>query len=294
MDAVEGKTSVDTKEWLPRIKEPKQKSLLINVGKQWLDMVLWLSSKKILNYVDQLIFKVEGIGSSSSQSDYVRQISLLSQLHKEGFRIFHLLRDEKPSCYYNVDGHRVTGCYIVYMMRCRKYLPALVLPPPKDIKDINPIDAAGLYHLYVYSAQVLCKDVVRIGNIGDGGWDVCNDTAYRPSSNCIVYSFGISSDWTFDDEVSRRYGCEVHSFDPSIGMDDHKHSERVWFHNLGLQGYDGIYNKWKVNTFESITKMLSHSNLILDYVKMDIEGSEWPSLSQMIDSGVLIKFGNLQ
>ncbi|OWF43806.1 uncharacterized protein LOC110459258 isoform X2 [Mizuhopecten yessoensis] len=277
----------DTQTLFRVLLKPTNKSLLINAGRQWFDIVLWLESKKILKNVDQLIVKFEGIGNASSHADYVRELLLLSRLYDEGFRIFHLSREVDRSCWYNVDGNKVTGCYVVYMMRCQKHLPALTLPPASDVLTIPAIEAALLFHSYPFSAQVLCNDVVRIGGIADGGWDVCNDTAYRPSSNCIVYSFGISEDWTFDEEVSRRYGCEVHSFDPSIGMDDHKHSEKVWFHNLGLYNYDGMLQTWKVMTFDSITKMLGHSNSILDYVKMDIELSEWPSLVQMMSTGVL-------
>ena len=35
-----------------------------------------------------------------------------------------------------------------------------------------------------------CKEIIRLGNIKDGGWEVCNDIRFRPRHPCLVYSFG--------------------------------------------------------------------------------------------------------
>ncbi|XP_071134989.1 uncharacterized protein [Mytilus edulis] len=48
----------------------------------------------------------------------------------------------------------------------------------------------------------------------DGGWNVCHDKPYRPPVPCLVYSFGINNDFSFDDFIVKPYGCDVHSFDP--------------------------------------------------------------------------------
>ncbi|XP_060067088.1 probable methyltransferase-like protein 24, partial [Ylistrum balloti] len=138
------------------------------------------------------------------------------------------------------------------------------------------------------SSQVHCKHVIRIGDVDDGGWDVCNDTEYRPSSPCLVYSFGVAGDWSFDDEVSKIYGCEVHSFDPSIGKPDHKRSDKITFHNLGLWGRPkGKKGNWNMMNLKGIIEMLGHSGKIIDILKMDIESSEWEALPDMLATGVL-------
>ncbi|XP_033743287.1 uncharacterized protein LOC117329445 [Pecten maximus] len=279
--------SIETKPVYDMMKLTTIDIMLIHAGKESANIVHWLDTKRALMSVDQLIVKFESVGRTSSQGDYIRQIVLLARLHDDGFRIFYVSRDPEPKCIYKLNGRDVTGCYIIYMMRCKSTQPPILIPPTEQLNKMSPTNSALLYHSYSLSTQILCQDVVRVGDINDGGWEVCNDTDYRPSPNCLVYSFGIDKDWTFDEEVSRIYGCEVHSFDPSIGLKDHKHSEKVWFHDLGLSNADGKRGSWQMKTLDSIKKMLGHSDRVLDYVKMDIEESEWGAIGQMLTSGVL-------
>ncbi|KAK7485051.1 hypothetical protein BaRGS_00023690 [Batillaria attramentaria] len=98
----------------------------------------------------------------------------------------------------------------------------LVLPPRTQLANLSWDELAHLYHRYTTQVQILCAAVERLGHVTDGGWEVCEDSPYRPSSPCLVYSFGVGEDFSFDDAVARRYGCEVHSFDPSMKAEDHK------------------------------------------------------------------------
>ncbi|XP_021363146.1 uncharacterized protein LOC110456625 isoform X2 [Mizuhopecten yessoensis] len=54
-----------------------------------------------------------------------------------------------------------------------------------------------------------CKNISSRSN-----YKVCYDGKYKPGKPCLVYSFGIAHDFTFDDEMATKDGCEVHSFDP--------------------------------------------------------------------------------
>ncbi len=38
--------------------------------------------------------------------------------------------------------------------------------------------------------DVYCKDSIRLGHEGDGGWDMCLTGPYHPRNDCLVYSFG--------------------------------------------------------------------------------------------------------
>ncbi|XP_046546435.1 probable methyltransferase-like protein 24 [Haliotis rubra] len=130
-----------------------------------------------------------------------------------------------------------------------------------------------------------------------GNWHICNDNKFEVKPPCLVYSFGIWNDWSFDDAMGAR-GCEVHSFDPSIGLKPFDRSKNVHFHDLGLSGEDSdtyvptkdIYVKkrttWKIRRLKTIMEMLGHTNRHLDYLKIDIETSEWPAVKDIVESGL--------
>ncbi|XP_077870195.1 putative methyltransferase-like protein 24 [Saccoglossus kowalevskii] len=111
------------------------------------------------------------------------------------------------------------------------------------------------------------------------------------SNDCTVYSVGIGDDWSFDEDISK-YGCNVYSFDPTIGLVDFKYSERIWFYNIGLYD-DNIDNlvsgtqHWKVRSLSFIRKMLHHEKKCIDILKIDIEFGEHYIFHQLIKSDIL-------
>ncbi|KAI9559235.1 hypothetical protein GHT06_016024 [Daphnia sinensis] len=126
----------------------------------------------------------------------------------------------------------------------------------------------------------------------DGHKAVCLDRLIAPIfSNCLVYSFGINNQWAFDDAMAQ-YGCQVYSFDPSMGVGDYDRSQHIHFYNVGLAGEDGMHpvKKWNMKTASSIYQMLGYyhgDTTIIDVLKMDVEFSEWEVIPQMLRSGFL-------
>ena len=51
---------------------------------------------------------------------------------------------------------------------------------------------------------------------------------------CIAYSFGVSRDLTFDDELAETYHCSVFFFDPTTAFSTYQHAPTVWFYRLGI------------------------------------------------------------
>ncbi|KAK3089143.1 hypothetical protein FSP39_001221 [Pinctada imbricata] len=102
-----------------------------------------------------------------------------------------------------------------------------------------------------------------MGNLDDGGWDICDDLAYRPGKNCLVYSFG------FDDAIVKKYGCEVHSFDPSS-----RDIVQVKVLSTDDDNDDDNDND-------------DDARRTIDILKIDIEEWEWLALPEMIKSGVM-------
>ncbi|XP_020917300.1 methyltransferase-like protein 24 [Exaiptasia diaphana] len=159
---------------------------------------------------------------------------------------------------------------------------------------------------FLATQGTICKKIQRIGGAPDhrpygpdGAWDVCFDVdvGLVPES-CIVYSFGIGKDFSFDDGMAH-HGCKVYSFDPTIGKQDYQHAQRVYFFNTGLADHDQEgngkvavdppFSEWKTRTLASVIKDLNHSEIVIDIVKMDIESSEWSSLYQMLQDGTLYR-----
>jgi len=133
----------------------------------------------------------------------------------------------------------------------------------------------------------------------DGQYPVCLDKPVRPRTSkekrCIVYSFGINNDWSFD-EAMEKYGCDVFAFDPSINQTDHNHSEHIHFYNIGLAPLNYVDDdNWKLMTLDSFYRMLvpHHGETIIDYLKIDIEWQEWEVLKQILKSGMLEKVRQL-
>ena len=131
----------------------------------------------------------------------------------------------------------------------------------------------------------------------DGQKAVCLDAPVRPpADNCIVYSFGIFNEWSFD-ETMEKYGCRVFAFDPSMNVNDHNHTNRIHFFNLGLGNRDyANVNKWTLKTLSSIYEMLAPyhgKDAVIDYLKMDVEFAEWDAIPQIISSGMLAKVRQL-
>lgn len=160
-----------------------------------------------------------------------------------------------------------------------------VMPP-----GANASTAEAIFHRYASELQVVCPEAKRIGKQVDGGWDVCIFSSYKPRPNCLIYSFGINNDWSFDDEAVLKYNCTLRAFDPSMAASDHRRGQHIWFYKQGISGSDFKHsNGWQLRTFESFLKMFNESDEIIDYLKIDVEYSEWSALETILNSTVLSK-----
>lgn len=159
-----------------------------------------------------------------------------------------------------------------------------------DVDKLTDEELIMTMHSYPDNADVLCRRKFRMGKIGDGGWEICDDPDIRPRSPCIIYSFGISYDFSFDDDASKNYGCHVYSFDPSMDKMalNVNRSELVHFYKIGLDGKTYTNDKkWPLYSLTDIRKLLGHQNAQIDVIKIDIESSEWPALPQLVEAGEL-------
>jgi hypothetical protein len=121
----------------------------------------------------------------------------------------------------------------------------------------------------------------------DGGKWICGlqEEAARAtlggsSPRCIVYSFGSSNDFTFEERVHEiAPHCEIHTFDPTsvAPSPESRAGAFVNFHSdFGLAGGtpDNLFGQgFPVATLHDFMAKLGHKHLTI--LKIDAEGAEW-------------------
>lgn len=57
----------------------------------------------------------------------------------------------------------------------------------------------------------------RVGRMGDGGKWVCGMSKFESRKDqCVVYSFGVRDESTFEEEMLKRTECGVWAYDPAV------------------------------------------------------------------------------
>jgi len=149
-------------------------------------------------------------------------------------------------------------------------------------------DADIAFVKFVNTLHFTCRKAIRLGKKSDGGWDMCLVPPFLPGSPCLIYSFGINNDFSFDDAASSTFNCTIRAFDPSMKVKDHRRGSNIYFYNIGLDGKNYVNKQgWNMMTFSSILEKFGESNKTIDYLKFDIELSEWPAIDSMIATGAL-------
>lgn len=252
--------------------------------------------------VKQIILEIHLDANSGTKSDYIQIMTALRRLNESNY--FKYWYDRNWNCIGNEKKrNRYSRCWTINMfLRNRDDEEDIVMSKGSDLPNTAPLGTNYIdekekkkykneYLKYISKHQILCKQMLRLGNIVDGGWDICHDVQFRPKSPCTVYSFGINYDFSFDEDMEKTYGCDVFCFDPSMKTADYKHSDHISFYNVGL----GDKNKeitvsgetWKLKTLRTLQKDLGHTNGKIDVLKIDIEGNENSTIPEMISSGAL-------
>nr|XP_018670284.1 methyltransferase-like protein 24 [Ciona intestinalis] len=154
---------------------------------------------------------------------------------------------------------------------------------------------------YAYKMQYKCTKSKYLGGkpeiFMDGAYDLCIEPQFwekanNPDYKCLMYSFGVGYDFSFDDEMAK-LGCEVHSFDPSMTYQDGMVRESgVTFHKIGIsdQDLEADSKGWKMRTLKTLLKELGHNGRYLDYLKVDTDapqgGFEDTLMQELLDSGL--------
>ncbi|XP_050707413.1 probable methyltransferase-like protein 24 isoform X1 [Eriocheir sinensis] len=169
--------------------------------------------------------------------------------------------------------------------------------PPRDDEDWGKINCTvperrnmDDFYDYIDRRELQChKPVMSGGYILTGTtllmgekW-VCMDNRFNITpGRCLALSFGIADDFSFDDDMDKRFNCTVHSFDPTIRTPTHRRSANVMFHNLGIANSDREQNNMTMARYTTILQKLQLERSVIDYLKIDVEGFEVEFFSDVI------------
>eukprot|EP00760_Papus_ankaliazontas_P035453 PhM_4_TR7802/c0_g1_i6/m.69697 len=192
-------------------------------------------------------------------------------------------------------------------LRAAKFLP----PPDANFVELDEKlaptwrqETARLFRLIKTVARP-CKKPRVLGGPGDGAWTACfDDLEPRFHHGCTVYSIGSAGDFSFDDAIAN-LGCEVHTFDPTMGWAPTKvqRGPNRYQYGIGIAGTSsdsasgykmGAWagqQRWKVRSLPDLMHWLHHGSV--DVLKMDVEGNEWPVLESIAQNAQTVDIQQL-
>ena len=98
----------------------------------------------------------------------------------------------------------------------------------------------------------------------DGDKFVCMDD-FQSNDTCLVYSFGIANDWTFEDFITQ-FGCSVFAYDPSVKYPPSRGNE-IRFEQKGLADFTSS----NMDTLSNYFKTNGHLGKTVQYLKVCLE-----------------------
>ena len=116
---------------------------------------------------------------------------------------------------------------------------------------------------------------LNVANTSDGKHD------------CVIYSVGSNNQWGFEISVVANTKCRVETFDCTVNADVRPPSNianRVRLHRVCISDSDYVRDGRQYLTWKSVNKLTGIQNSPT-FLKMDIEGYEFPVLRSIIDAG---------
>ncbi|KLU87815.1 hypothetical protein MAPG_06808 [Magnaporthiopsis poae ATCC 64411] len=126
-------------------------------------------------------------------------------------------------------------------------------------------------------------EMERVGRMGDGGKWVCGMSRYEKLSrahSCVVYSFGVRDESSFENELLSRTNCSVWAYDFDVvdfgqQLED-ANRPRAHFMQAGVAGETNASKSPPFYSLADLMKMNGHD--YIDILKMDIEFFEYETM----------------
>uniref|UniRef100_A0AC34FRP8 Methyltransferase domain-containing protein n=1 Tax=Panagrolaimus sp. ES5 TaxID=591445 RepID=A0AC34FRP8_9BILA len=199
------------------------------------------------------------------------------------------------------------------MKRCTKPLAPLVPPTPLIFSPIKNYPASdeidqnvlNLYRQQIHERQqylqnvpessdyfllynilvpeVFCRDLVRIGFIGDGGKWICNPSSVQSLPECVVYSLGIHNEPTFEESFQNltNLKCMLRSLDKDEQNETTMNRISVVDGTFMKATIAGKRNE-SMNHYTLKDVMETFNDKRVDILKIDIEGAEFDIQEELI------------
>ncbi|OSC98333.1 hypothetical protein PYCCODRAFT_1461394 [Trametes coccinea BRFM310] len=128
----------------------------------------------------------------------------------------------------------------------------------------------------------------RVGALGDGGKWMCGVSRLEGKPDCVIYSFGMDSSYSFEATLlqSTQF-CQVWIYDSTKGEDAKSQIPRSLRHRahfgklaLGASDKRGPGDNPKTWTLKSLMAENGHSHI--DFIRIDNEGWEWETFRSII------------
>lgn len=108
-------------------------------------------------------------------------------------------------------------------------------------------------------------EMERVGRMGDGGKWVCGMSKFEASSKvkpCIIYSFGVRDESSFENEMLSRTNCQVWAYDFSV-VDfgeqlEATNRDRAKFMQVGIAGKTDLNKSPPYYSIADLMKMNGH------------------------------------
>lgn len=186
-------------------------------------------------------------------------------------------------------------------------------------ESIRPIDVSLPAYLN-FLAPAKCDDMVRIGRANDGGYVI--PRFVLAETDCLI-SMGIRDDWSFEsDFISLNKNVTVHAYDHTVSEDIFRRdviasavkslvgmstihtvlerakklkSYRAFFRRHAVHYKERVHNRIDNEYDADFQKILSRINSGNVFIKMDIEGSEYRVIDDILSNseniiGMVIEF----
>jgi len=116
------------------------------------------------------------------------------------------------------------------------------------------------------------------------------DETHSVPSNCVVFSIGSNNQWGFEEAIFKSTFCRIEVFDCTVKNSSSPPAAiqpRTKLHFICLGEFDEIKNGRRYMTWNSIIALTSLTHPPT-FLKMDIEGYEFPVMKSIIDGGKLL------